>query len=102
MIGEPVTSAGCHLMPANLSAPLDASWPDTCSWSAARTLTQKRPVRWTIGQARDERAGTNSTRGGSSETLEKDWQVMPIGSPLLTVVITVMPEAKVPSTSRNR
>ena len=28
-------------------------------------------------------AGTKSTSGGSSETLENDWQVMPTGSPLL-------------------
>ncbi len=32
-----------------------------------------------------------STSGGSSETLENDWQVMPTGSPLLIAVTTVTP-----------
>ena len=47
------------------------------AWSAPRKLTQKRPDRWISGQARDVFAGQNSTSGGSSETLENDWQVMP-------------------------
>ena len=65
-------------------------------------MTQNLPERWISGQAREVLAGTNSTSGGSSETLEKDWQVMPTGSPLLTAVTTVTPEAKRPSTSRKR
>ena len=40
-----------------------------------------------------------STRGGSSETLEKDWQVRPTGWSRLVLVTTVTPDAKRPRTS---
>ena len=54
------------------------------------------------GQAREVLDGMKSTSGGSSETLEKDWQVRPTGSPADIEVMTVTPEAKRPRTSRKR
>ena len=65
-------------------------------------MTQNLPERWISGHAREVLAGMNSTSGGSSETLENDWQVIPTGSPSLIAVTTVTPEANRPSTSRNR
>ncbi len=82
---------GCHLTPANLSAPRLAIGLESSAWSAARKLTQNLPERWISGQAREVLAGMNSTSGGSSETLENDWQVMPTGSPPLIAVTTVTP-----------
>ncbi len=75
--GRSGDAAGSQSRPANLSMPLVAICAETCSWSAARMLTQNRPERWMSGQARDVRAGMKVTRGGSRETLAKDWQVMP-------------------------
>ena len=85
-----------------MSTPRLAIGLESSAWSAARKLTQNLPERWIAGQAREVLAGTNSTSGGSSETLENDWQVMPTGSPPLIEVTTVTPEANRPSTSRNR
>src|SRR6478752_6453126 len=101
-IGEPVCAAGVHFTSANLSVPRLAIVLDRSAWSAASRLTQKRPERWISGHAREVWAGTKSTSGGSSETLEKDWHVSPTGSSLLTAVTTVTPDAKRPSTSRKR
>src|SRR3954454_15800968 len=102
IIGDPVCGAGVHFTSANLSLPRLAIVFDTLAWSAASRLTQKRPERWISGHAREVLAGTNSTRGGSSDTLEKDWQVSPTGSSLLVAVTTVTPDPKRPSTSRKR
>src|SRR6478735_1897072 len=101
-IGEPVRAAGVHFTSANLSVPRLAIVFDRSAWSAASRLTQKRPERWISGHAREVLAGTKSTSGGSSETLEKDWHVSPTGSSLLTAVTTVTPDPKRPSTSRKR
>ena len=46
--------------------------------------------------------GDEEHEGGSSETLEKDWQVRPTGWSRLVLVTTVTPDAKRPRTSRNR
>ena len=78
--GDPVVLEGLHETPANLSVPRLAIVFDSSAWSSARKLTQNLPARCISGQAREVRAGTKSTRGGSSETLENDWQVMPTGS----------------------
>ena len=100
-IGEPVCSLGVQPTPANLSTPRLAIWLDSSAWPSARKLTQKRPERWIIGQAREVLAGMKTTSGGLSETLENDWQVRPTGAPPLIAVTTVTPEANRPSTSRN-
>ena len=68
---------GVHFTSANLSMPRLAIVLDSSAWSAASKLTQNLPERWISGQAREVLAGMKSTSGGSSETLEKDWQVMP-------------------------
>src|SRR3954451_21896610 len=100
MSGEPVAGAGDHSTPANLSTPLLAIWLDSSAWSEARKFTQNLPERWIAGHAREVLAGMNRTRGGLSETDEKDWQVRPTGAPPLSAVTTVTPEANRPSTSR--
>ena len=64
-------------------------------------MTQKKPACRIIGHAREVFAGQNITSGGSSETLENDWQVIPTGSSPDIEVTTVTPVAKMPSTSRN-
>ena len=74
---------------------------EMCCWSAARKLTQKNPALRINGQAREVLAGQNITSGGSRETLENDWQVIPTGSLPDIEVTTVTPVAKRPSTSRN-
>src|SRR3954451_19361216 len=101
MRGAPV-EAGRQPTPSNFSVPLVAIPLEMCRWSAARKLTQKKPAWRIIGQAREVFAGQNITSGGSSETLEKDWQVIPTGSSPDIEVTTVTPVAKRPSTSRNR
>ena len=68
---------GFQPTPSNFSVPLVAIPLEMCCWSAERKLTQKNPA-WRIsGHAREVLAGQNITSGGSSETLENDWQVMP-------------------------
>ena len=76
-------ATGVHFTSSNLSAPRLAIVLESSAWSAARKFTQNLPERWISGQAREVLAGTNSTSGGSSETLENDWQVIPTGSSLL-------------------
>jgi hypothetical protein len=85
-----------------LSTPRLAILLERSAWSWRRKFTLNLPARWISGQAREVFAGMNSTSGGSSETLENDWQVMPTGAPLLRAVTTVTPDANLPSTSRNR
>src|SRR3954454_19198819 len=95
-IGEPVSGDGVHFTSANLSTPRLAIVFDSSAWSAARKLTHNVPERWISGHDRELLAGMKTTSGGSSETLEKDWQVIPTGSSPLSVVTTVTPEAKRP------
>src|SRR5689334_20798303 len=77
--GDPVAVEGCHFTSANLSTPRLAIVLETSAWSTPRKLTQNVPDRWISGQAREVLAGTKSTSGGSSDTLENDWQVIPTG-----------------------
>src|SRR5689334_21564551 len=88
-------------MPSYLSEPLVAIAFEISDWSPARMLTQKNPARCISGHAREVLAGQNITRGGSSDTEENDWQVIPTGSPSDIEVTTVTPLAKRPRTSRN-
>src|SRR3954453_1392261 len=101
-IGEPVSGDGVHFTSANLSTPRLAIVFDSSAWSAARKLTQNLPERWISGHAREDFAGMKTTSGGSSDTLENDWQVRPTGSPPDEPVTTVTPEANRPRTSRKR
>src|SRR6266540_994664 len=98
--GAPVVEV-VQATPANLSAPRVAKVLESSCWPSARKLTQKKPARRISGQAREVFAGTNITSGGSSETLENDWQVRPTGSPPATEVTTVTPEQNRPRVSRN-
>src|SRR3954469_10997267 len=102
MTGDPVTCDGSQVTPENLSTPRLAIWLDSSAWSAARKLTQNLPERWISGHAREDFAGMKTTSGGSSDTLENDWQVRPTGSPPDVPVTTVTPEANRPRTSRKR
>src|SRR3954469_4861505 len=89
--GAPVVAV-VQSMPANLSSPLVAIPLERSDWSAARMLTQKKPTRRISGQAREVFAGLNINSGGSSETDENDWQVMPTGTPSEIEFTTVTPE----------
>src|SRR3546814_3511671 len=79
MIGAPVTQAVCA-MPVQ-SSNRRAKRTECSCWSAARTLTAKKPVAWNAGSVRARRSRQNSTRGGSSDTEVKELMVRPIGSP---------------------
>src|SRR3954454_8134191 len=86
---------------ANLSSP---ERPNTvltsrCSWDS--TFTQKKPAASISGQVRDDLPGQNRTSGGSSDSAANDWQAKPIGSPSVTVAMTVTPVQKCPSACRN-
>src|SRR4051812_49738219 len=83
IIGDPVCGAGVHFTSANLSVPRLAIVFDRSAWSAASRLTQKRPERWISGHAREVLAGTKSTSGGASETLEKGWHGRPTRPPVV-------------------
>src|SRR5690348_8300671 len=100
MTGAPVVAV-LQPTPANFSSPLVAIPFDRSAWSDARMFTQKYPARRISGEARDVFAGLNMINGGSSETEENDWQVMPTGWPSETDVTTVTPLQDRPSTSRN-
>jgi hypothetical protein len=63
---------GLQLTPSNFSSPLVAMASESPCWPRLRMLTQKWPARCIRGQARDVRAGQNSTSGGESETELKD------------------------------
>ena len=78
--GEPVRDEGRHSTSANLSTPLLAIVFDTHAWSLASRFTQNDPVSRISGHAREVRDGTNSTSGGSSETLAFDALVLATGS----------------------
>ena len=96
-----LVEAGFQPTPWNFSEPLLAIPLEIACWSAERKFTQKNPA-WRIsGQAREVFAGQNITSGGSRETLENDWQVIPTGSSPDIDVTTVTPVANMPSTSRN-
>src|SRR4051794_39508772 len=100
MSGAPV-EAGFHPTPRNFSSPLLAIPLEMSCWCEARKFTQKKPALRISGQAREVLAGQNITSGGSRETLENDWQVIPTGWSPESEVTTVTPVAKIPSTSRN-
>src|SRR3954451_10479087 len=100
MTGAPV-AAVLQPTPSNFSSPLVAMPLESSDWSEARMFTQKYPARRISGQARDVFAGLNMISGGSRETEENDWQVIPTGLPSETEVTTVTPLQNRPSTSRN-
>src|ERR1700728_1872994 len=78
-IGAPVRP-GDQATPVNLSAPETANFRQMSSWLAARMLIANVPTARMRGQVVDVWAGQNITSGGSRETEENDWQVIPIGS----------------------
>src|SRR5579862_2774401 len=86
-------SPGDHATSPHLFEPETANFRQISSWSAARMLTAKVPTSRMRGQVCDEWAGQNMTSGGSSDTEENDWQVIPIGS-VSCAVTTTIPVAK--------
>src|SRR3712207_2946679 len=97
--GAPVLD-GDQATPSNLSTPLVAIRVESSCCASANRLTQKKPARCIAGQAREVLAGQNSTSGGDSDADEKDWHVIPTGSPFDEEVTTVTPVQNRPSTSR--
>ena len=85
--------------PAN-PAPPRANLRQTSSCSAPSTWTDQAGAAAKMAWRLDARAGHHSTSGGSSETLEKLFTVIPIGPDGPSAVTTVTPVAKQPRASR--
>src|SRR3954468_19651092 len=95
-IGDPEL-AGRHASSANLSPPFIANARQTDSCSAPRMLTQNAPEPRNFGHEDELLSGMNATRGGSSDTEEKDPTAMPAGLPSASMpVTTATPVGKCP------
>ena len=75
------SAAGFQPTPSNLSAPLVAIALEMSLLVGGEEVDAEEPGAAISGQAREVFAGQNITSGGSRETLENDWQVIPTGSP---------------------
>src|SRR5262249_4146944 len=93
--GAPAGAGLRHTL-LNLSVPERENLPDSAAWSAARTLTQKRPELSISGQLVESRPGRMTTRGGSRDNAENDWRLKPAGASGGPPVTTVTPLAKWP------
>ena len=88
---------------SHLPAPVRAKWFEADSLCEGRMLAEKWATVLYTSKAASERAGQNSTRGGSSDTEVNELAVIPTSPPSsLRAPITTMPVANMPNALRSR